>query len=173
MRKIFFLAIILTTTCVTSLAQPRAIGGRLGFGFGVSYQHGFKEKNMLQVDLDAIAYNPYSHFADRRVLIWGVQTVATYNWIFPFKSWKGTGSWNWYTGVGGGIGVVSEGWDYEVNLGVAGMIGVEYNFKFPLQLSFDLRPVVGPCYLVYDKYFFVSIAGILINSATIGIRYKF
>ena len=170
MRKIFFLAIILTTTCVASLAQPRAIGGRFGFGFGASYQHGFKEKNMLQIDLDAMVYSPYSHFAGRRVLTWGVQAVATYNWIFPIKSWKGTGSWNWYTGVGGGIGLADY---YEINLGIAGMIGVEYNFKFPLQLSFDLRPVIGPCYLVDDKSFFISGLGIMLNSATIGIRYKF
>jgi len=172
MRKIFFLTIILLATYTASLAQPRAVGGRLGYGFGASYQHGIKEKNMLQVDLDAIAYQ--IHFYTGNIYrVWGIQAVATYNWVFPFKSWKGAGSWNWYAGVGGGIGVVSEWWDYEINVGVAGMIGVEYNFKFPLQLSLDLRPVIGPCYLVYDRAFFISGLGILLNSATIGIRYKF
>ena len=174
MKKTFLiLAVIFATTFSISLAQPRAIGGRAGFGFGASYQHSLHEKNMLQVDLDAIAYQRYRTHFGGVYRMWGLQAVATYNWVFPVKSWKGVGSWNWYTGVGGGMGMVTEGWDYEINLGVAGMIAVEYNFKFPLQLSFDLRPVVGPCYLVQGKSFFISLFGIVCNSASIGIRYKF
>ena len=42
-----------------------------------------------------------------------------------------------------------------------------------LVLSLDLRPVVGPCFIVDDRSFFISGLGILLNSATIGIRYKF
>ena len=176
MRRIFFLAVILITTCTASLAQPRAVGGRLGLGFGASYQHSFKEKNMLQVDLDAIAYKRHHFYIEgvyRGVYsTWGVQAVATYNWVFPFKSWSGSGSWNWYTGVGGGIGIASEAGWMEFNVGVAGMIGVEYNFKFPLQLSLDLRPVIGPC-IGDDRSVFISGLGIMLNSASIGIRYKF
>jgi len=173
MRKLLILAIILIANSTFSIAQPRAIGGRVGYGFGGSYQHGFKEKNMLQIDLDAIVYQRHSFFTGNIYRTWGLQAVATYNWIFPFKSWSGSGSWNWYTGVGGGMGVGSEGSDYEINIGVAGMIGVEYIFKFPLQLSLDLRPVIGPCYLVEDRSFFISGLGLLLNSATVGIRYKF
>jgi len=165
MRKTLIAIIILICYCSVTMAQPRAIGGRLGFGFGASYQHDFGEKNMLQVDLDAIAYNRFGH-------TWGIQAVATYNWIFPFKSWSGPGSWNWYAGIGGGIGMLSEG-ELEVNFGVAGMIGIEYNFKFPLQLSLDLRPVIGPCFLIEDRSVFISGVGIFLNSVTIGIRYKF
>jgi len=179
MKKTLILAIILIATITASLAQPRAIGGRLGYGMGVSYQHGFGEKNMLQVDLDIPCY------------FWGAQGTVTYNWIFPIKSWNKAGSWNWYAGVGGGVGYLWgwEGyrWRWKDNylwigksngnllVGVAGMIGVEYNFKFPLQLSLDYRPLVGPV-----LYFSRSNAGAGFNylglwasSVAFGIRYNF
>jgi len=169
MRKILITAIILIATCTVTMAQPRAIGGRLGYGVGASYQHGFGEKNMLQVDLDGMGWYYASSQASRGW--WRIQAVVTYNWIFPFKSWNGPGSWNWYTGVGAGIGM---DWDHWLsgNAGIAGMIGFEYNFKFPLQLSLDLRPVIGPC-IGDDRSVFISGLGIMLNSASIGIRYKF
>ncbi|MEE1183368.1 MAG: hypothetical protein UHZ06_02640, partial [Paludibacteraceae bacterium] len=51
-------------------------------------------------------------------------------------------SWNWYAGVGAGVGF----WGFN-NIygfgGVAGRIGIEYNFWFPMQLSLDYRPIIG------------------------------
>lgn len=129
MKKLSLLAIILIAACTVAMAQPRAIGGRIAYGIGVSYQHGLGEKNMLQVDLESPSF------------YYGIQAVATYNWVFPFNSWSGPGSWNWYAGVGGGVGL---NWATTCWIGGAGMIGVEYNFKFPLQLSLDFRPLIGP-----------------------------
>ena len=179
MKKLIVLVIVLMATCAVAMAQPRAIGGRVGYGIGVSYQHGFGEKNMLQADLDFPCYYR------------GIQGTATYNWIFPISSWKNAGSWNWYAGVGGGAGYIW-GWGrrhYEIYnyygdwgygyyggnygfIGAAGMIGVEYNFEFPLQLSVDFRPIIGPSFYrgghVDFNYF-----GLFASSITVGVRYNF
>ena len=157
MKKLVLLSVILMATCVVAMAQPRAIGGRLAWSVGASYQHGFGEKNMLQVDLDFPGY------------FWGVQATATYNWLFPIKSWTYDGSWNWYAGVGGGIGW---GWWYNYAwAGVAGMIGVEYNFKFPLQLSLDFRPLIGPWFHKNGVGF--NTWAIYAGGIGLGVRYKF
>ena len=168
MKKTLILAIILIATCTVSLAQPRAIGVRIGWGAGASYQHGFGEKNMLQVDLDAYLFEQ------------GIQATATYNWIFPFHSWKGNGSWNWYAGVGGGIGMLWPNWwirtdpskirgEFTGFAGVVGMIGIEYNFKFPLQLSLDYRPLISP--LLYKGGVDFNLGGLF--GGGLAVRYKF
>ena len=165
MKKVLILAIIFIATCTVSLAQPRAIGVRVGWGVGVSYQHGFGEKNMLQVDLDAYRFEM------------GIQATATYNWIFPCKSWCGAGSWNWYTGVGGGIGMywpnmwigAYDSKMFTAFTGVTGMIGIEYNFKFPLQLSLDWCPLVGPTFWKDGIGF--NLLGVF--GGGLAVRYKF
>jgi hypothetical protein len=176
MKRLALLSVILMATCVVAMAQPRAIGGRIAWGIGPSYQHGFGEKNMLQADLDVAGF-------------FAIQGTVTYNWIFPINSWTGPGSWNWYAGVGGGAGYAwwgdwvratgrgyhgwggFRGWGCGF-VGVAGMIGVEYNFKFPLQLSFDWRPVIGPSFYRgggVDFYY----SGLVSGAIALGIRYKF
>ena len=155
MKKLALLAVILMATCVVAMAQPRAIGGRLAWGIAPSYQHGFGEKNMLQIDLDFPAF------------MWGVQATVTYNWIFGINSWTGPGSWNWYAGVGGGAGYY---WWGAAFVGVAGMIGVEYNFKFPLQLSLDYRPVIGPA---FGSSVWFNGWGCYAGAFALGVRYKF
>lgn len=88
-------------------------------------------ENMLSVDLSFPSFFAY-----------GVDAVVTYDWVFPIKSWKEAGSWNWYAGVGGGVGLA---WSGYFNIGIAGRIGVEYMFENrPLQLSVDYAPVIGP-----------------------------
>ncbi|MCL2167723.1 MAG: hypothetical protein FWH59_01195 [Lentimicrobiaceae bacterium] len=149
---------------VVALAQSRAIGGRLGWGVGVSYQHGFGKKGMLQADVDFKSFS-------------GIQGIVTYNWIFSIQSWNGSGSWNWYAGVGGGLGyrwwythVMQRTNDAVLGnwfAGVVGMIGVEYNFKFPLQLSLDWRPLIGAYF--NGTYSMENLYG----AVAIGVRYKF
>ena len=157
MKKLSFLIIVLLATCTIALAQPRAIGGRLSYSIGVSYQHSFGEKNMLQLDLEFPGF------------MFGAQATATYNWIFPIKSWTGPGSWNLYAGVGAGAGF--NWWSAYGWAGVAGMFGAEYNFKFPLQLFADFRPVIGPSfgrnYVGFDLWPLYS------NTIGIGARYRF
>ena len=156
MKKLFVLLVVVFTTCSISMAQPRAIGARLGLGVSASYQHSLGE-NMLQADLDLNGW-------------WGLGLAATYNWVFPIS-----GNWNWYAGVGGGAGFYWYGgawWGGSAcYVGVAGMIGVEYSFNFPLQLSLDWRPIVGPSF--GRGYVGFNMWGLYAGSIGLGVRYKF
>jgi len=174
MKKLSVLVIILIATCTVALAQPRAIGGRVAWSIGPSYQHSIGDKNMIQLDLDIAGFC-------------SVQVTATYNWIFPISSWTKSGSWNWYAGVGAGAGYAwwgdwvrasHYGWHGKGFkglgcgfVGVAGMIGVEYNFDFPLQLFADYRPVIGPCFYKGGADFYYS--GLIAGALSVGARYRF
>ena len=141
------LAIILIAICAMAMAQPRAIGGRIGWSIGPSYQHQIGEKTMIQADVDLLAYG-----------FWGVQGTVTFNWIIPLVS-VNAGNLNLYPGVGIGGGyewwkslkgnIPYDWYPYPYGrsgngfIGIAGMIGIEWNFKFPLQLSFEYRPLIG------------------------------
>lgn len=145
MKKFLCIFALAAMTAVAANAQPRAIGGRIGSGIGFTYQHSVGGDNMISADLDFPLFNG------------GISATATYDWIFPINSWTEKGSWNWYAGAGAGLGF---GWPHtekvtaygvtgrshagSFNIGVTGRIGVEYNFWFPLQLSLDWRPTIGP-----------------------------
>lgn len=154
MKKVILGIVFLIGVAAAVQAQPRAIGGRIGWGLEASYQHGFGSSNMLQADLGLLGFR-------------GISGVVTYDWIWGFNSWKEKGSWNWYAGVGGGAGFSwhRNGYGY---IGVAGMIGVEYNFWFPLQLSLDYRPVIGPYFGSGGGFFSDGLVGIALS-----VRYKF
>ena len=154
MRKIV-LSLVLFASVIAVSAQPHAIGVRLGYGAEFSYQHGFGDKNMLQLDVGSPAF-------------WGVHSVGTYNWIFPIP-WKHAGSWNWYVGGGAGVGF---GWRGTGIAGLAAMGGVEYNFKFPLQLSADYRPFIGIGFSRGGVSFYSD--GLFLGGAiAISARYRF
>ena len=155
MKKLVVLLVVITTTCSIAMAQPRAIGVRLGYGAEASYQHSLGD-NMLQADLGLFGW-------------WGVEGAVTYNWIFPINSWQKKGTWNWYAGVGGGGGFSWWGYGF---VGAAGMIGVEYNFDFPLQLSVDYRPIIGPSFFYGGGVGFHTM-GLWAGSIALGVRYKF
>lgn len=93
--------------------------------------------------------------------------VGLYQWV-----WNIDGGFNWYAGVGGGIG----SWSYDKNdiedsgsfILAAGDIGIEYNFSgAPIQLSLDFRPEMyfGGDYSDFRDGFGPDFA--------LGIRYKF
>ncbi len=133
MKKLVFTIAIMLGFTVCVVAQPRSIGGRIGYGFDAAYQHSVGDNRIsLEVGLPGFS---------------GIEAAATYDWVFPINSWDNAGSWNWYAGVGAGVGYR---WYYstyvnpDISVGVAGRIGVEYNFEFPLTLSVDWRPIIGP-----------------------------
>lgn len=140
MKKFIVLAIALFTAAAV-YAQPRAIGGRIGYGLEVTYQHSLGS-NMVEVDFGLPFFN-------------GIEAASTYDWIFPINSWQEDGTWNWYAGVGAGVGL------YDFNdavgyVGVAGRIGIEYNFWFPMNISLDWRPVIGPAFYRNHTAFYDS-----------------
>ncbi len=132
MKKLVLLSLFIVAMATAAFAQPRAIGGRIGYGFEASYQHSLGENNMVSVELGLPGFI-------------GLEAAATYDWLNPgglMIPWEEKGSWNWYAGVGAGAGFY--GFSSIAGFGgVAGRVGVEYNFWFPLQLSVDYRPIVG------------------------------
>lgn len=168
-KSIFLAAAMFVFGVTTALAQPRAIGGNLGPDFGFSYQHGFGEKNMLDVAVNV-------------PLIYGIGVggKVTYDWIDPFNTafpWSYKGEWHWYMGVGGGTSVWfpynNSGYTWW-NVGVVGHIGFEYDFWFPLQLSVDWRPQVGVSN--YDYFGNGNPVGFDLGGLyglSLGVRYKF
>ena len=156
MKKLFLTLAVVLFTVAFAFAQPRAIGGRLGYGVDFSYQHSVG-KNMVNLEVGAPAF-------------YGVSAAATHDWIFPINSWEEEGSWNWYAGVGAGVGFDFYPEHNYFFVGVAGRIGVEYNFWFPLQLSLDWRPIIGPNFGEHVDFHY---NGLWQGGIALGVRYLF
>ena len=156
MKKIILIAALALGFVVTAVAQPRAIGARLGYGAEVSYQHTLGN-NFIQADLGLMGFGA------------NINANATYNWMLAQPQWTDRGEWGVYAGPGAGLGL---GWlngaSY-FNIGVVGMVGLEYTFWFPLQLSIDLRPQIG-CVFVPNAG-----AGLYFDSwcPALSVRYRF
>ncbi len=163
MKKLILFAFMLIGLAFNAQAQDiskNALGLRLGnndgFGGEVSYQRGLSKNNRLEFDLGWRNSNYVN----------AIKIAGLYQWV-----WNIDNGFNWYAGVGGGLG----SWNYNCNgiknngtfLFGAGDIGIEYNFKeVPIQLSLDLRP---------ELYF--NDSGYRDNNfgpdLALGIRYKF
>ncbi|MCF6351036.1 MAG: hypothetical protein L3J23_08435 [Flavobacteriaceae bacterium] len=135
---ILFIVLIFTFSILTNAQEvaDNTIGLRLGdadgLGAEISYQKGLTGNNRLEFGLswrNNSFYNAY-------------KLVGTYQWVFELDQ-----NFNWYVGAGGGLG----SWNVRNNfigdsgvfLLVAGDIGIEYKFDFPLLLSLDFRPEIG------------------------------
>lgn len=167
---IALLAVVLTSFADAQV-NPHAIGLRLGAGHyynsggiagEVSYQHGFGEKNRLEIDLGWRGNNGWgnnNHFL-------GLSGI--YHWV-----WNLDGGLNWLVGPGAQIGF----WSYRykidnqkysesgVSLSIGGQLGIEYDFNdlgAPIQLSFDVRPMFN----------FINNGGFGYGGA-LGVRYTF
>ena len=153
MKKLLLLVALLAMSAVAVNAQKRAIGARLGYGADFSYQYNMGEKNMLEIEVGLPAFL-------------GIEAAATYDWLFPISSWEEAGNWNWYAGVGAGGGL----YDNYFFAGLAGRIGIEYNFDFPLNLSLDWRPIIGPTFGADHPF---HDEGLYYGAIAWGIRYRF
>lgn len=157
MKKLLILLMFATITSVATYAQARAIGLRSFYiGEAVSYQHQLTEKTMLEAELGLSLSSV------------GVEAVVTHDWLFPISSWQKRGTWNWYAGVGLGAGAYLFS---TTTIGVAGRIGIEYNFWFPMQLALDYRPVVGPAWNGVTVRF--NEAGLVRSALGLSLRYLF
>lgn len=117
-----------------------AIGLRLsesdGFGPEVNYQRALGDSNRLELGL---AFHSHSHHD-------AVKFTGIYQWV-----WNIDGGFNWYAGPGAGAGFVNyddrywDGNDYDSDVFAfaTGDVGIEYNFDFPLLVSFDFRPQIN------------------------------
>ena len=145
MKKIIATLVIAAGATLATNAQQiseNAIGLRLGDGDGlgteITYQRALGGNNRLELDLGFESGNRFNAF----------KLTGIYQWV-----WNIDGGFNWYAGVGGGIGSVSYDDDFfndrndnrndsEVFILAAGQVGIEYNFDIPLMLSLDVRPEI-------------------------------
>lgn len=123
-------------------------GGNNGYGAEVSYQRALGENNRLEIDL---GWRNDKHFD-------AFKLTGLYQWV-----WNIEGGFNWYVGLGGGVGSVDYNDnryddDNEVFLFGAGNIGIEYNFDIPLLISLDFRPEIGSGNYNNDLDFDIAIA---------------
>ncbi|MGB5437147.1 MAG: hypothetical protein WBM98_14725 [Maribacter sp.] len=161
-----FLKTLTLLACIASFStgfgqeiSEHALGLRLGdsdgFGAEISYQKSLSQYNRLEVDLGWRDHRYFNAF----------KLAGVYQWVLPLD-----GNFNWYYGVGGGLGNVDFNYLTDDDDGLfifgAGNIGIEYNFDIPLLLSLDFRPEIG--LVGYDGFsdnFDFDIA--------LGIRYQF
>ena len=140
MKKLIITLSIVFLFAVTAIAQPKAIGLRLGWNWEASYQHSLGEKAFLQLDLGT-----YNFFR-------GLSFSPTFNFSIAKPNWTPKGEWEFYAGPGLSTGYYfGDLYLYDIKdkrrgdyfyLGLSGMFGLSYTFWFPLQLSVDLRPTV-------------------------------
>lgn len=185
MKKVFFIAVMAVAYTAMMSAQdnqvkkswnelksevktstPRAIGANLGGFVGFSYQQSLKSgANMLDL---AASFVPLGSL--------GVAVQGTYDWINPFNTsipWDKKGEWNWAMGVGLGGGVVFAENLFGGHVGVAGHVGIAYDFWFPLELSIDWRPEIGPSMYTQDGKFNAGFYLGGLCGCTLGVRYLF
>lgn len=162
MKKLLLLILVVFGFSLSSQAQSiskNALGLRLGdsdgFGTEISYQRGLSENNRLELDLGWVNRSHYDAF----------RLVGLYQWV-----WNIDGGFNWYAGLGAGLG--ARDFDSHPNYRhdgngffglLAGDVGIEYNFDFPLLISLDFRPEIG-----FDDY-----TDDLGFDIALGIRYQF
>lgn len=151
MKKVFILTIVSLFCVLTTYAQPRAIGLRLGANSAELTFHQLinDEENLLEIDFGASWYN-------------ALQGAVTYNWTSSTDS----GDWTTYAGfgLGGGYTWGDNSWypgkitanttnptqpvdwylrDYWT-WGVVGLVGIEYKIpNIPIAISIDYRPLIG------------------------------
>ena len=149
MKRFIILSFLVIGAFVATNAQPRAIGANLGGNIDFSYQQGMGSGNMFDIAVGLFDYN-------------GLSATVCYDWI-----WNIEGGFNWYAGPGAGVsvgGLFHD--DAYFGLCIGGMIGVEYQFGIPLNLSIDYRPMINV--LGFNKGHWGQWYGL-----TVGVRYRF
>lgn len=161
MKKIIFaLALVVSfVSAANAQVSEKAIGLRLSNGFGnsaeISYQHPLGSANRLEGDL-GIGSN-------------GLYLTGIYQWVWDLSTLAD--GFNWYAGVGANLGIWNSNNNYYnnhysgVSLGVAGQVGIEYNFAIPLQLSLDYRPIINLAPSLLQSGFYDGVA--------LSVRYRF
>jgi hypothetical protein len=150
MKKILLTVALILGFSIAASAQPRAIGAKFGWGLDLSYQHSFGT-NFLEANLGLNNFN-------------AIDAVGIYNFMIAQPYWTDRGEWGFYAGPGAALGTGVKADNKYFHIAAAGMVGLEYTFWFPLQVSFDLRTQIG-------ADFGHGLYGTLTPS--LGVRYRF
>ena len=153
--KKFILTLALAVSLVGVLSaqvEGKAIGLRFGgfsgYGAEVTYQHPLGNANRLELDLGLNNY--------------GFGLNGVYQWVWDLSSLAD--GFNWYAGAGAGLGMYNyNATNSALGIGILGQVGIEYNFKVPIQLSFDYRPGIYVIPAFYTSY----------NGICLSARYRF
>ncbi len=158
MKKFILSTIMVMGICFSARAQEiseNALGLRFGsnngFGMELSYQRALSKNNRMELDLGWRNSDQIS----------AIKLVGLYQWV-----WNIEGNFNWYAGIGGGLGSWNQSFDKTNGTFAfaAGDIGVEYHFDIPLMVSLDLRPEFG------GNGYFKNNYG---SDIALGFKYKF
>lgn len=156
MKKLIFLSLCIFGFTLSSQAQTIAdnalgirLGGSDGVGTEISYQRALSGNNRLELDLG------WSNRSDSDAF----RLTGIHQWV-----WNIEGGFNWYAGLGAGVGSISRSGDDDIFVSAAGNVGIEYDFNFPLLISLDFRPEIGLINYYDDDLGF---------DLALGIRYQF
>lgn len=155
MKRISALCFLFIALSFSALAQPKAIGLRTGAtDLSVSYQHNVTPQIFLEGNVGIDYYRSMA----------GFKVEALANYVFLKPSWTSRGDWAIYGGAGLATGYVydislstftyvhpyygtreqvHDSWGKGFMLGIPLQAGISYTFWFPLQLSIDIRPIMG------------------------------
>lgn len=157
MKKIILSSLLLIGLAFTTQAQDISknalglrIGDNSGLGAEITYQKALSANNRLELDLG---------WRDSKNVD-AIKLVGIYQWV-----WNIDGPFNWYAGVGAGLGSYSTN-DVSGSFAfVAGNVGIEYGFEeAPILISLDFRPEIGG-HGYFDNNYGSDIA--------LGLKYKF
>lgn len=160
MKKIILSLLVFTISVLSMNAQEiadKTIGIRLGDNSGIggeiSYQFVKNETNRIELNLGLRNSDGVSAY----------KLTGTYQWVWGLEELSE--HFNWYAGFGGGVGTwrVKAIEETSTVLVATGVVGIEYDFDFPLLLSLDIRPEFG----FNDAYDGLN------SDIALGIRYQF
>lgn len=151
MKKNFPAIFLLFAVAGIAQAQTmdKAIGIRITDGAELSFQNPLGNSTRAELDLGI--------YGNNTVLLTGI-----HQWVSGLQE-----GLNWYAGLGPQVGL----WNKKDNsgkhfaLGIAGQVGIEYNFDAPVQISLDYRPgwMIIPTGHNYFSWYAVAL----------GLRYRF
>ncbi len=157
MKKLALICFAVLAFAAAASAQPRAIGARVTGGFEASYQHEVgRVGNFVEADLGyMVGIGKQGGWFNM---------AAIYNFMIAEPDWTARGEWGFYAGPGLALGAGER----QFAFGVAGQVGLEYTFWFPLQLSVDFRPQLGYGHYAHGDHF--AFWGWY---PSLGVRYRF
>lgn len=156
MKKFILITVAALSFAAAVNAQPRAIGGRMGWSTEFSYQHTVGGDNFFEINLGTPGFA-------------GLMTSVNYNFMVAQPDWTSRGDWGVYVGPGASLATGFTN-AFIATMAVTAQVGLEYTFWFPLQLSVDLRPQFGVLFADQPQFF---LNGLLGFAPTLAVRYRF
>ena len=169
MRRLSFILIAIIATTFVANSQPRALGLRAGMDCQLSYEHsikGFQHASEIMTSGDFIEVDLGVEFIYGYAV--GMNAAAGYNFMIAQPKWTRKGQWGFYAGPAVKVGYLWVG-GY---LAVGAQVGLEYNLDIPLQLSLDIRPVVGVA-MEGGSFNIYGAEAILGSIPCLSLRYRF